>query len=180
MTSAFTKTAATLIAVTTAVCAVPARADESLTFIAGYGQLYQTRQGVDSSAHLGMIGAAGRFGDDLFGTFDLQFGIDSEYSDFSHISIEMMVGYALGPEAFTFWIGGGARFALDGYPNPSASIYDPGLGVGFFSLIGDTVGIGADMHAFLGWNFYSDRRSDDISMTIEPYIDWRLFIAVKI
>ena len=160
-----------------ALGAPAARADSPLSVIFGYGGLYQTRQDVDVAAHVVAIGAAGRLSDEMYSIFDIQFGIDQEYSDFCHLSLSFMTGYAVGPEAFTFWIGGGARYALDGYPDPSGAL-DIGLGAGFLSMFGGAVGLGADFRGWLGLNWYSDRQSDDISFLIEPYFEWRAYVAV--
>lgn len=166
-----------LVLATTACLTGTARADESGGFLIGYGQLFQTRQDVDSMAHLLQVGFGGRLNDDLLLIADLQFGIDDEYGDFSHLGISMMAAYGVGPSAITFWVGGGLRFALDGYPNPSAAVYDPGVGVGILSQF-DGFGFGIDARGWLGMNFYCDRISEEIEFSLDPYFEWRAYVSI--
>lgn len=157
--------------------ALPAAADEAGGITLGFGQLTQTRQDVDSKGWIGEVGFAGRINDDTFIVGDFQFAIDAEHSDLTHLSLTVTGGYALGPEWFTYWIGGGIRLGLDGYPNPSFSYPDLGLATGVAMIFGG-YGFGADVRGWLGWNWYCDRATEEISMGFDPYLEWRVYVIV--
>ncbi len=154
-----------------------ARADDGGGVLVGYGQAFQTRQDVEALSHLGVIGFGGRINDSTMILADFQFGIDDEHGDLTHLSLSFLGGYAIGPEAITFWVGGGLRFALDGYPNPSAALYDPGVGVGILSQF-DGYGFGVDARGWLGMNWYCDRVTEEIEFGFDPYIEWRLYVSI--
>jgi len=153
----------------------PARAEDGIGFLVGYGYVKQERLGFASEGHLLSVGIhtpGTALEDGVFASATVDVVIDHEYEDLTQLALTLEGAYAFGASFMAGYAGFAMRTGIDGYPKSSWSPFDPGGVLGFIVLMGP-LGLGGEVRGWLGWNVYQD-----LSNEIEPYFDARMYMSL--